>query len=112
MLYYVISKNAKEIEMQTLTINIHNNALVEKVVWLLEHFKHDGVEIISQDDIDDLVQLKKTRDEQSIPFEIDTTETKEEVLGSFRTAMKDIASGEAIKNARPVEELFEELAND
>ena len=55
--------------MQTLTINIHNNALVEKVVWLLEHFKHDGVENISQDDIDDLVQLKKTRDEQSIPFE-------------------------------------------
>jgi len=34
--------------MQTLTITIQNHALVEKVVWLLEHFKHDGVEIISR----------------------------------------------------------------
>ncbi len=49
---------------------------------------------------------------KGVSFEIETTETKEEVLNSFRTAMKDIASGEAIKNARPVEELFKELAND
>jgi len=49
---------------------------------------------------------------QGVSLEIETNETEKEVLGSFRTAMKDIASGEAIKNARPVEELFKELAND
>jgi len=49
---------------------------------------------------------------QGVSLEIETKDTEKEVLGSFRTAMKDIASGEAIKNARPVEELFKELAND
>ncbi len=49
---------------------------------------------------------------KGVSFEIEKEETKEEVLSSFRTAMKDIASGEAIKNARPVEELFKELSND
>ena len=49
---------------------------------------------------------------KGVSFEIETTETKEEVLDSFRTAMKDIASGEGIKNAKPIEELFKELAND
>ena len=49
---------------------------------------------------------------QGVSFEIEEEEIKEEVLSSFRTAMKDIASGEAIKNARPVEELFKEFAND
>ena len=49
---------------------------------------------------------------QGVSFEIEEEETEEEVLSSFRQAMKDIASGEAIKNARPVGELFKELAND
>jgi len=49
---------------------------------------------------------------QGVSLEIETKDTEKEVLGSFRTAMKDIASGKAIKNARPVEELFKELAND
>jgi len=49
---------------------------------------------------------------QGVSFKIETRETEEEVLNSFRTAMKDIASGDAIKNAKPVEELFKELAND
>ncbi|HFD14496.1 MAG TPA: hypothetical protein ENJ34_04240 [Epsilonproteobacteria bacterium] len=62
----------------------------------------------------DIIEAFKTiaSNFQGVSFEIETTETKEEVLSSFRTAMKDIASGEAIKNARPVEELFKELAND
>jgi len=49
---------------------------------------------------------------KGVSLEIETEETEEEVLSSFRAAMKDIASGEAIKNARPVEELFKELADD
>jgi len=62
----------------------------------------------------DLLEALKTilSNFQGISFEIETTETEEEVLNSFRTAMKDIASGKAIQNARPVEELFKELAND
>ena len=55
--------------MQTLTINIQNDTLVDKVIWLLEHFKNDGVEITSREDIEDLKLLKSTRDEESISFE-------------------------------------------
>jgi len=49
---------------------------------------------------------------QGVSLEIETDETEEEVLNSFRVAMKDISSGEAIKNAKPVEELFKELNNE
>ena len=55
--------------MQTLTININNETLVDKVMWLLEHFKNDGLEIVSKEDIEDLKLLKRTRDEESISFE-------------------------------------------
>jgi hypothetical protein len=34
-----------------LTINIQNNNTVEKILWMLEHFKSDGVEIIKSDDM-------------------------------------------------------------
>lgn len=55
--------------MQTLTINIQNEALTEKVLWLLEHFKNDGLEISSKENIEDLKLLKATRDEETISFE-------------------------------------------
>ncbi|MDD3855962.1 MAG: hypothetical protein WC279_06085 [Sulfurimonas sp.] len=55
--------------MQSLTINIKNEALVEKVIWLLDHFKNDGLEIISKEDIEDLKLLSATRNEESISFE-------------------------------------------
>jgi len=54
--------------MQTLTVNIQNDALVDKVIWLLEHFKNDGLEITSKEDIEDLKLLKATRNEETIPF--------------------------------------------
>jgi len=54
--------------MQTLTVNIKNDALVDKVIWLLEHFKNDGLEITSKEDIEDLKLLKTTRNEETIPF--------------------------------------------
>ena len=47
--------------MQTLTINIANDTLVDKVMWLLEHFKNDGLEIVSKEYIEDLKLLKATR---------------------------------------------------
>jgi len=55
--------------MQTLTINIQNYTLAEKVMWLLSHFKNDGLEIVSRENIEDLKLLKSTRDEESKPFE-------------------------------------------
>jgi len=55
--------------MQSITININNDKLVDKVTWLLEHFKSDGLEIVSREDMDDLKLLKATRGEDSIPFD-------------------------------------------
>ena len=55
--------------MQSLTINFQNPQIFEKVLWLLEHFKKDGVEVVSKEDIDDLQALAKRRKEESIPFE-------------------------------------------
>ncbi|MFA9373897.1 MAG: hypothetical protein ACERKK_07025, partial [Poseidonibacter sp.] len=53
----------------TLTINIQNESLTEKVLWMLEHFKDDGLEIISNENIEDLKLLKATRNEESISFD-------------------------------------------
>jgi len=55
--------------MQSIMINISNDKLAEKVTWLLEHFKNDGLEIVSKEDMDDLKLLKATRKEKSISFE-------------------------------------------
>ena len=55
--------------MQTLIINIQNEILTEKVLWLLEHFKKDGLEITSQEDIEDLKLLNQTRPEETVSFE-------------------------------------------
>ena len=55
--------------MQTLTINIKNETLTEKVLWMLEHFKSDGLEITSKEDIEDLKLLKSTRNDETISFE-------------------------------------------
>jgi len=55
--------------MQTITINIRNEKLANKVLRFLEHLKHDGLEIVSKEDIDDLKLLKLTRDEETISFD-------------------------------------------
>ena len=55
--------------MRTININIKNDTLVDKVMWLLEHFKKDGLEIVAQEDIEDLKLLSATRNETSVPFE-------------------------------------------
>ena len=55
--------------MQSITININNEKLADKVMWFLEHLKNDGLEIISKEDMDDLKLLRATREEESIPFD-------------------------------------------
>ena len=48
---------------------------------------------------------------KGVSFEIDKEETKEEVLSSFRTTIKDIASGEAIENAISSEDFLKEISH-
>lgn len=55
--------------MHSITINISNDTLLEKVTWLLEHFRNDGLEIVSKEDVDDLKLLKATRKEKSVHFD-------------------------------------------
>ena len=55
--------------MQSLTINVKTDSLFQKVLWLLEHFKKDGLEIVEKEDIDDIRLVKETRDEEIVAFE-------------------------------------------
>lgn len=55
--------------MHTITININNDQLAEKVNWFLEHLKNDGLEIVSKEDSDDLKLLTATRAEESVSFD-------------------------------------------
>jgi len=35
-----------------IAVNFENNLIAEKVLWILEHFKNDGVEVIKLDNTD------------------------------------------------------------
>ena len=54
--------------MKSLVINIKDDTIVDKVLWMLEHFKNDGLEIISKEDMEDLKNLKETRSEEKKKF--------------------------------------------
>ena len=43
--------------------------LADKVRWLLENFKNEGLEIVSKEDAYDLKLLRATRSEESIAFD-------------------------------------------
>ena len=36
-----------------ITVHFQNESIAQKVLWMLEHFKNDGVEIIELDDDND-----------------------------------------------------------
>jgi len=55
--------------MQSITINVKDRKLADKVTWLLEQFQSDGLEIVSREDLEDLKMLKATRGEETVPFE-------------------------------------------
>ncbi|MBN2637298.1 MAG: hypothetical protein JXR61_13580 [Prolixibacteraceae bacterium] len=55
--------------MKSITINISNEKLANKVIRLLKSFKEEGLEIISKEDMNDLKLLNATREEESIPFD-------------------------------------------
>ncbi|NCD33396.1 MAG: hypothetical protein EOL87_08280 [Spartobacteria bacterium] len=54
--------------MHTMTINIADEQTTEKVRWMLDHFRSDGVEIVSQEDLNDFKALQATRSEVSTVF--------------------------------------------
>ena len=54
--------------MQSLTINVHNEQLFSKLMWLLEHFKQEGLEIVDREDMTDLKILAETRHEETVPY--------------------------------------------
>ena len=55
--------------MKSITININNDKLANKVIRLLKSFKDEGLEIISKEDLNDLKLLKATREEESVSFD-------------------------------------------
>ena len=55
--------------METITINIANDKLADKVTWFLELLEDEGLEIIKKEDFEDLKLLRESRNDNSIPFE-------------------------------------------
>ena len=55
--------------MKSITININNDKLADKVIELLKSFKNEGLEIVSREDTNDLKFLRETRNEESISFD-------------------------------------------
>jgi hypothetical protein len=50
-----------------ITLNIPNEQLFEKILWLLNRFKNDGVEIITN--MQRVKQLSKKRNKKLVKFE-------------------------------------------
>jgi len=50
-----------------ITLNIQNEQLFEKILWLLNRFKNDGVEIITN--MQKIKQPQKKRNEKLVKFE-------------------------------------------
>ena len=55
--------------MKSITININNDKLANKVIKLLKSFRNEGLEIVSKEDMNDLKLLKATRNEESVSFD-------------------------------------------
>jgi len=69
-----------------ITINFQNETIAQKVLWLLERFKNDGVEIIKIDDSD------------------------EEIIDNFKEGLKEINLIEQGKlTSKPVQNFLNEL---
>ena len=66
------------------------------------------------DDKQDLVEAFKVfvSNFRGVSYEISNDDTKTNVLNSLSSACKDIKNGKAIKEARPINELFNEFSHD
>ncbi len=67
-------------------VNFQNDTIAQKVLWMLEHFKNDGVEVIKLDNTDD------------------------EIINNFKTGLNEIhLINQGELNSRPVQEFLNEL---
>jgi hypothetical protein len=67
-------------------VNFKNEIIAQKVLWMLEHFKNDGVEVIKLDNTDN------------------------EVIDIFKDVLNEIhLIGQRVLNSRPVHEFLNEL---
>jgi len=67
-------------------VNFENETIAQKVLWLLSHFKEDGVEVISLDDTDD------------------------EIINNFKEGLEEIKLiNQGKLTSRPVQEFLNEL---
>jgi len=69
-----------------IAVNFENETIAQKVLWMLEHFKNDGVEVVQLDTIDN------------------------EVINNFKDGLNEIElinQGEL--DSRPVQEFLNEL---
>jgi len=67
-------------------VNFQNETIAQKVLWMLEHFKNEGVEVIKLDNTDD------------------------EVINNFKNGLNEIhLINQGELNSRPVQEFLNEL---
>ena len=69
-----------------IAVNFQNEAIAQKVLWMLEHFQNDGVEVIKLDNTDD------------------------EVINNFKNGLNEIKLVKQGKmTSRPIQEFLNEL---
>ncbi|MEA2100868.1 MAG: hypothetical protein U9P72_12150 [Campylobacterota bacterium] len=67
-------------------INFQNETIAQKVLWMLEHFKNDGVEVIKLDDTDS------------------------EIINNFKDSLSEIdLINQGKLTSRPVQNFLDEL---
>jgi len=67
-------------------VNFQNETIAQKVLWMLEHFKNDGVEVIKLDNTDN------------------------EIINNFKTGLNEInLINKGDLTSRPVQEFLNEL---
>jgi len=69
-----------------IAVNFQNETIAEKVLWILEHFQNDGVEVIKLDSSDD------------------------EIIHSFKDGLKELNLVKQGKlTSRPIQDFLNEL---
>jgi hypothetical protein len=69
-----------------IAVNFQNDTIAQKVLWILERFKYDGVEVITLDDTDG------------------------EIIDSFKAGLKEIdLINQGKLESRPVQEFLNEI---
>jgi hypothetical protein len=74
--------------MHNITLNIKNDQLAKQVVWWLEHFKDEGLEIVSVEDLKDPTALQGTPHETSVPFEDDVAHAESAPVAKPRKSLR------------------------